>query len=90
MNTHMELHRQKLTGTWYFQPGVSSLRHRVEVYQDEPGGRFGFYIFEDLPDGDYRLVSTSSKQMGTAEEALAVAEGELKRWLESGAGFRAV
>jgi hypothetical protein len=88
----MELHRQKLIGTWYLRPGASGLRHRVEVYQGQPGGNFGFYIFENSPDGEYRLVPATSGQQTaeTAEGALAAAEAELKRWLEAGAGFRAL
>jgi len=91
----MELHRRRLIATWYYQPGNSKLRHRIEVYQYEPGGTFGFYVLEDLPNGTYRLVSEASlhppaSPYPTAEEAREAAEHELKRWLESGSGFRSL
>jgi hypothetical protein len=65
------------------------------VYQYDPGGDFGFYIFEDWPNGMYHVVYATSQHpptspYQTAEEAREAAENALKKWLESGSGFRSL
>lgn len=91
----MELHRRKLIETWYYQPGISELRHRIEIYRYEPAGTFGFYIFEDSPNGSYHVVHATSQHppaspYRTPEETREAAENALIKWLESGSGFRSL
>lgn len=81
------MERFKVHSTWYFETG--STRHRVEVYEHESLGLFGWLIFEN-DGGVYRLIASDSRfskdrsqhtltPQSTPEEALAAAEDHLKR-----------
>lgn len=81
----MEFDRLRVVSTWYFESGGH--RYRIEVYEHESLGSFGFHIFENVGDGTYRLDASDSRYGGgtppqrTPEEALAAAEDRLKERL---------
>jgi hypothetical protein len=81
-----QMERFKVDGTWYFETGRT--RHRVEVYEHESRGNFGWLIFEN-DGGIYRLIAGDSrfsegtfKPQATSAEALAAAEDYLKERLQ--------
>jgi hypothetical protein len=81
----MELQRLRVVSTWYFEEGPC--RHRVEIYEHESLGTFGFHIFEGGGDGTFHLDASDSRHgsgtppQATPEEALAAAEDRLKQRL---------
>jgi hypothetical protein len=81
----MEFHRLRVVNTWYFESG--HYRYRIEVYEHELLGTFGFHIFENAGDGTFRLDASDSRYPGgtppqpTPEEALAAAEDRLRQRL---------
>jgi hypothetical protein len=81
----MELQRLRVVSTWYFEAGHS--RYRIEVYEHESLGTFGFHIFEGGDGGTYCLVAGDSRYgsgvgpQSTPDEALAAAEDSVKRRL---------
>jgi len=76
----------KVEGVWYLETG--SKRFRVEVYQHESRGDYGWHTFENeggiyrLVWGDSRFTDGTFQPWPTAEEALAAAQDQIQAKLE--------